>query len=389
MIYLFPALLDLVVAAAAFICGVRAVELGASAVQVAGLLTVNMGAYLAGCALVVRWVTPHNAIRMLMGACLGVSGLCVLFIFVPWLWGMYLFLGLIGVVSAFFFTPFQLFMKAVDHAQRRSVAYSSGMYTFSWSVGFALGPFITGVLWTSIGWQGGCLVCAAAALAAAGGIWGVRGVARGDGDSTEVPAAELPAYARQADFAWVGWVASGVGCMAFNAIRGLFPKSGGVWALTKAEQGIVLALLAGVQAVTALALTRSRWWMYRAVPLALVGVCGVGGLVLFARGQSAPAFMLGAAVFGIYSGAFFVYLVFHGLVHPARSARYVAISEGVVGGVGMVGPFVGGMLADRWSLSVAYLCMAGAVLGAVALQSWVHRRGPVPYPRTQHSSCAD
>ena len=51
------------------------------------------------------------------------------------------FLGVIqGFATAFFFTPFQYFMKLLDANQNKSITHSTGLYTFSWSMGYALRP---------------------------------------------------------------------------------------------------------------------------------------------------------------------------------------------------------------------------------------------------------
>ena len=78
----------------------------------------------------------------------------------------------------------------------------------------------------------------------------------------------------------------------------------------------------------------------------LFSLCGVVAMTLFWYGTSTWTFYAGAFIFGIYSSAFFFYLVFHSLVHPEKSGKYVAWNEVVVGITGIAAPMVGGYLID-------------------------------------------
>jgi predicted MFS family arabinose efflux permease len=85
---------------------------------------------------------------------------------------------------------------------------------------------------------------------------------------------------------------------------------------------------------------------------------------------------LAAVLFGIYAGAFFFYLVFHALTHSVNSARYVATNEFVVGLAGIVGPLLGGLLADRLGFATAALAGAAVLALVTAFQAVVHHRHP-------------
>ena len=162
--------------------------------------------------------------------------------------------------------------------------------------------------------------------------------------------------------------------MTWLLLRSLFPASSIALNISKPDQGIVLALALGMQAITGLLLFRSRIWMYRAVPVAVFSFFGIAGLVLFGLAEKTAAFYGAAICYGIYSGSFFYYFVFHALSHPRRSARYVAVNETIVGLAGILGPFAGGFLADKFSLSVSYYAAAGMVVCATLLQVIVHGR---------------
>jgi len=105
--------------------------------------------------------------------------------------------------------------------------------------------------------------------------------------------------------------------------------------------------------------------------MALFGACGVLGLLLLGVGTRLPLFYCGAAAYGVFSGAIYFCLVFHSLVHPTRSAHYVAVNEAVVGVANITGPVLGGWAAAAaGSSGVPFLgaaVLVAVTFGAVAL----------------------
>ncbi len=378
LIYLFPAIMDLVLFVVFFMTTVRAAQQGASASGVANLLTVWAVVYMFSSLLVGRWVNRKNAAALLIVACLSTAALAVAFVPCQKLATMYVLMAAEGVAMALFFTPFQVFMRVVGESKRRPITTSVGLYTLSWSMGAALGPLVSGFVWQSWGWR----ICHALngliALGVAFGIYLLKHHAQ----PTPTPTADLESalpdlngldrYRRLPDLAWMGWVFSGIGCVAVTMIRGVFPSSGNALEIPKSEQGIILFILSVVQAVVGLVLARSRWWMYRPLPILGFGLFGLAGLILFSLAHSTVAFGIAATCFGVWSGSFFFYLVFHSLVHPERSARYVSINEAMVGLTSILGPLLGGLIGDYFSLESAYRTMAIIVLPALCIHAGLH-----------------
>ncbi|MFC1461411.1 MFS transporter [Verrucomicrobiota bacterium] len=378
LIYLFPAMMDMVIGSILFVCTVRMAESGASAMAVTAVMAVSSLLYMVSAQVVGRLVTDRNAAWILIGASLSMMLLAAAFVLIPGLLIMYLLVAVQAVSTGFFFTPFQVFMKAVEQGRTHGIVRPTAFYTFSWSAGMACGPFAAGYLWVMAGWQWCHAVNAGLALATALGIYCLKHHAH------ERPAPEVSAdkegkdiaspYAGMPDLVWLSWTAGGVGCVTWFLLRSLFPATGVALNISKPGQGTVLALVLGMQAITGLSLFRSRTWMYRAAPVAAFSVFGIAALILFGCVQSTAGFYGAAICFGVYSGSFFFYFVFHALSHPRRSARYVAINETIVGLAGILGPFVGGFLADRFSFSVSYFVAAGMIVCATVLQVTVHGR---------------
>ncbi len=397
LIYLFPALMDLVVGEVLFVCTIRAARMGASAAAVGGIITAWSAIYLVSCAAVGRLVTTRNAARLMACSCIGMAVLSCLLIVFPSLPAIYVLVPLIGASCAMFFPPFQVFMKAVDVAGGKTITHSTAMYTFSWSMGYAVGPFVAGFLMEqgraevpgleTGGWKYAHIFAAGAALVTLVGIRYLKHLAGDKPDSAVAPAQAQQAdkaphgpaidYSRMPDLAWLGWCSAGVGVCVVSVVRGIFPSHAvSVLHMTDSTQGVIFFILSMAQGITGLALSRGRLWMYRPGPVVLFGAAGILGTLLFAVGRTPAMFYPAAALFGIYSGSFFFYLVFHALAHPSRSALYVSTNESVVGVCGIIGPLVGGTLTDRHGFALPCFLGAGLVAAVTAFQSVVHRRNP-------------
>ena len=85
-----------------------------------------------------------------------------------------------------------------------------------------------------------------------------------------------------------------------------------------------------------------------------------------------------SACYGIYSGCFFFYFVFHAIAHPDKAPRQVGTNEALVGVMGIAAPFLGGLAADHFGMRTPFVICAILVLGALAFQGWAHRRGFLP-----------
>lgn len=373
LIYFFPAIMDMLFGTVFFVCPMRLAASGASATLASGIIVAWAVPYIITNHFLGRWVTTRNAEKMLLWSslALAVDALCFIIFPAPML--QYLWTVVTGVGGAFFFAPFQTFMKGFESGSA-GVVRSTGLYTFSWSFGLACGPFISGPLWEKFGWQYCHLLNVLIGIICFAGIYllgKMRHSAHKHGD-TAGAAQELSAYAHMRDLVWLGWIGSGVGCFVVSIIRGVFPKTATEYGVAVAGSGLALALVSFSQSFTGLIFCFSRTWMYKPLPVGLLGGCGVISSLLFGFGSTTLSYCIAAILFGIYSGGFFFYLVFHALVHPSKSAHYISINEMVVGLGGICGPVVGGILSDKIGLGMPYYFSAVLIAGAVLLQVIVH-----------------
>ena len=384
LIYLFPALVDVVVAQVIFINTVRVAGMGGKAVLATGVAAAWGVVYTAVAFLSARFVTSRTAPRLMMGACISLSVLCLLFTVLPGILAIYLLVMCVGAATALFFAPFQVFMKAVDSGPGKPLTTSVGIYTFSWSMGFAVGPFVSGLLMQvgsggaageGPGWKLAYLVGALAAAVTAGGIHWLSPSADRQRAPGETVVPDVGRYSRLPDLAWLGWCVAGLGVLARGSVFTLFPvQAVRVLDIAVGKQGLVLFLLSFAQGVTALVLAKAGMWMYRWRLPAFFGCLGAAGVILFMVSRSVVGLCVAAVCFGAYCGSMFFYVVFHSLTHPQRSARYISINESVVGINGILGPALAGLLADMHGFGFPYIVVAVMIALMTSAQVWVHRR---------------
>lgn len=366
LVYLFPVMVNCMAGGTFFIAAYRLAEAGASSVTVGLTLAVWAAVYSIASLLVGRITVPANAPKLIVAGALILAADSLGFLVFDGIYTQFLWLAVHGVGFAFYCTPFQVFAKSLEPERSSGAVRSAALYTASWSIGMAIGPLVFGLF----SFRTGYLVNILLGVAAAFGVRALERLRRQPGPA-ESGGGNRTDDSRFPDLVRIGWLIGGIGTVAVTIVRTMVPDRAVALDFTKSDAGLVLTVVSFVQAITALAMTRSRCWMYRPLPAALFGACGVLGLLLFGAGTRLPVFYCAAVVYGVFSGAVYFYLVFHSLVHPTRSAHYVAVNEAVVGIANITGPVLGGWAAAAAGNSgIPFLgaaILVAATFGTVAL----------------------
>jgi MFS family permease len=383
LIFLFPALVDVVIGTLIFITTVRLVNSGAEAFD----CTLPAVAWAFGHSIfsffVAKINNPHRAPMLICIGCgvITLGALLLIFLNAPEIqlyWSL-----IIGIGSALFFCSFQVFMKAADKDVHAGVARSTAIYGFAWSCGIASGPFIASFVWGTLfpenGWKYCYWISIFFILCVAAATWPLKRYIERLHESTpeqEVLETKIKVdYSKLPDLVWLGWLTAGVGCLTISLIRTLFPYKAEILNISEKELGYIMALVAYSQGFFSLLLIKSRYWMYKIMPIMLFSLCGFTGMILFWCGTNIWTFYLGAFIFGIYASGFFFYLVFHSLVHPEKSGKYVSWNEVIVGFTGIVAPMLGGYLVDiTGNRSLPFIIAATFILCAIVVQVMTLRK---------------
>jgi MFS family permease len=380
LIFLFPAMVDVIIGTLIFVTNLRLVNSGAEALDCTLPATTWALGHSVFSFFVARINNTQRSPFLIVFGCLVMAAGSLLLIFLndPNLqiyWAL-----VVGLGSAFFFCSFQVFMKASDKDVHAGLVRSTALYGFAWSCGIASGPFIASLIWGRLdpvnGWKYCYWISIALVLIVASATWPLKYYIENHHKKTPEAAPEPKPfnkpktdYSRLPDLVWLGWLTAGIGCLTVTLIRTIFPYKAKILQLSNEQVGLIVALASYSQAFFSLMLIKSRYWMYKTVPMLLFSVCGIIGMVLFWCGTENWHFYLAALIYGVYSASFFFCLVFHSLVHPEKSGKYVSWNEVVVGLTGIIAGVAGGRLVDitgNWNLP--FIIAAILILSVIAYQ---------------------
>ena len=357
-IFLIPFLFDYVVGGVFFITGYNLAQAGMNAFIVASPMTIWGISYAVNSLIFGRIIHRGNAGFFLQLSGWATTGLSILFLVFPNVWLQLVWVLLLGVVSACYCIPFQIYSEnsSPKHAMPNRTA---GFYTFSWSLGTAAGLMGFGCL----SGQTGFLINAVIGLLIAGLTWYHR---RGPEPVSKAAAPEKSASAPAAvpDRMWAVWIFCGCAAFLMAVVSSLIPLHGVQLKIGQAASGIALAVMRLVQGFAALALVYAGSWLFdRKVFLLVAAAAGIPGMICMG-GKNIYLLFAGSVLFGIFAGMFYFLMVFHALSHPEKSGRYIGVNEMLLGLTGITGPTIGGLAAD--SIGISAVFYAGALLAAAA-----------------------
>ena len=365
LIYLCPALICFAFGGLLYITTEKFTDAGMSKAMIALPATVEAAVTFLLNFLIVKILNERNAGRLVVAGGIIMALTSILFRLFGNLYAQLVWMGLFGIAFCLYCAPFQLFMKCVERNASSGVARAAGRYTAAWSLGFATGPVVFAMLEPETGY----IVCAIAGLLIAAIVIPADAARRkaellpetgscngGDGEKQDVP-----------DFAAVGWIVGGVGLLTVCMLRSMWQPYGKELGIPDKSIAYVLSLISYVQGFVALALTRSKNWMFRTIPVALMGLAGVVSMACFRFGSSVNIFYIAAAVYGIYSGCYYFVFVYYSLIHPVKAARNAVINEIIVGGLGIPAPVVIGIIAQRTGIPPVFTFFTFMALLAVII----------------------
>lgn len=246
-------------------------------------------------------------------------------------------------------------------------------FNLSWSLGFTLGPFLGGPLY-SLDYRLPFVASFALSTAtflillAAPDERRYFGVAQNEPDAARFQhdrSSEVHLYA--------AWFANMVANAMVLVTRSVFPKridelvaAGELRLLFEDVPAAFLTVnpstkfmwlafaMAGTNAVTFLVLGRTHWWHHRFSFLAGLQVLAAAGFWMLGTTHSLIVMLFCCAAVGVAWGACFFAAVFYSVANPALKHRRAAVNEGAVGLGGFFGALAFGFLAERYSLVMPF-----------------------------------
>ncbi len=283
-------------------------------------------------------------------------------------------LGLVvanGALMAFFWPPVMVWFASLTSGQARGLGRALGLFNISWTAGLLAGAVAAGALWD---WMpgssfyysaGGVIVVLLLLQLTPGG----RATSGARPAQTVWPDRETPHPNRQRLLV-AGRIATFAGFFVFGIIRTLFPKLGAELGYSNQLVGwAVGAPYLCAMLVFAASRTTTRWH-YRPAKLWMAMPAGVAGMVIAACAQTPAQFLTGFFLVGLSGGVGYLASQFYGLQGPPEHrAASMGHHEATVGAGFVIGPILGGLVAD-WAgdIHAAFVLGAAVMLLAAAAQ---------------------
>jgi len=367
--YTYPFAVDIVVALLLFVARHSLASQGMSEGTVGSILLCYGFGYCGASLFMPRIVRPHLARRQMLVALAAMVIICGALANTEQVRLIQVLFCLVPVAISLFFNAFQSFMLGVSTRIARPLASTAGHYTFSWSLGYALGPFVSGSSRSYLAW--GQVYYLAAAIAAAVALLVLlyrpaapapeAGARPGVGPD---PRRGGPSLMRAA------WLGLALGWVGWNVVSTYWPVQAAHLGFSAGVKGMVEFAFALAQALGALALVHGGPWHHRPLMLPVLGMTGCLGLVVFGVAGGPLAFVAGALLFGLYTGSAFSYMVYHAMLEADKAVGRVALNETVVGLSFLAGPVVASALHRPGEpFGPVYLLLAVLLAGGIALQT--------------------
>jgi len=376
--YAYPFAVDIVVALLLFVARHSLASLGMSEGTVGSILLCYGLGYCGSSLFMRRIVRPHLARWQMVVALAGLAAACGALANTEQVRLIQVLFCLVPFAISLFFNAFQSYMLGVSTRIARPLASTAGHYTFSWSLGYALGPFVSGASRSYLAW--GQIYYLAAAIAAAVGLLVV--LQRPDTHQKEKEAGSVgvtvapsvgPCLIRPA------WLGLTVGWVGWNVVATYWPVQAAQLEFSASVKGVVEFACALAQALGALALAHVGGWHHRPLALPALGALGCLGLVVFGVAATPPVFAAGALLFGLYTSSAFSFMVYHSMLEADKAVGRVALNETVVGLSFLAGPVVASALHRSGEpFGRAYVLLAALLAAGIAVQTvyaWRIARG--------------
>jgi MFS family permease len=270
-----------------------------------------------------------------------------------------------SLCAALFWPPLQAWFA--ETGPRSKLAGRLGIFNLSWGMGIMLGPAIGGYLY-SLDYRYPWFYGVASSSAILMLLTTARTEDRRDEPCTadetvlEPPrAASFLAMALWANFAC--W-------FSLSNVQSIYPKLAVAQGFSPQLIGYLLFLVGATQSVLFIVLRVYPFWHYRYLPLVLAHGSAAAGMGIIFGSGSVPLLSLAFPLLGMGLGLSYYSSIYYSVCGHASIGRRAGIHEFMVGSGFLLGPMVGGVLAQYAGLRTPFL-FCSAILAATAVREVV------------------
>ncbi len=373
-LFLFIAafVMDFCTGLVSFAVPLRALDLGASVVELGFIGTAGSLSFTVACTFTGKLADRFDRRRLLIIAA-GLTTLVFAMLFLAVNYWMLLAGAALGWGLLALFWPSVQAMLAEGRSRTRLVK-TLGTFNIFWTLGFMLGPLAGGYLYLvgpKVPFATGAVGMVLLTLAI--GAMRFKPSDEPAEDLEEAP--REPERADAARFRWIAWTANFTAFFMIGMLNNQFPKLAAELLIRPDTLGMLLAIPRLLQMLIFLVARHTTWWQFRLRPLLIPQVTAAVGMIVVATQDATVALAFAFGTVGLLVGAAFSASQFYSFFQAERKGEKGARNEMIVG-LGMVsGPLVGGLLAHLIGLRMPYvLCCLVLVAGMLVEYRWYRKR---------------
>lgn len=288
-----------------------------------------------------------------------------------------IFMALTGIAGAMFWPSLEAW---IAEKGKGKLIKKISFFNISWSLGVAIGPLISGVLF-ELNYHFPFYLAALVSLVI---IYLVlkklptsceKKEKIGTVNNILTVKDHLPqkdfSRSRNSSYLHAAWVANFTGWFVVGTIRYLFPKLSVEMGIKPSILGILVFLFSVSQAFFFYVLSRSPRWHYRLFPLIFFQALGAMGLLLIFFSPSMFTFIFSFIFIGIAGGFTYFSSIFYSLNGTEDKGTKASIHEVFLGTGALAGPLMGGIFAQIYNLRVPYLVAFLIVFAGIIIEIFI------------------
>ena len=258
---------------------------------------------------------------------------------------------LFGSNTTVFFVCFQSLLDSVS--KDLPIRISSGLFIFSWTLGLAVGPIVTGFIYKLNPNIGFVIVIAMSILIFVFFYMSRHLHFKSKRHKWEEPFMRAPRYK-----VYIGWLIIFVGAAVLHTLRFMFLDYGIKHVgLSESTAGILVGSLSGFMAVGALISAFYLRFLETKRVFTVVGLLTPAALTLILVTSNFWLFLLAFMFLGFVSGFGYFFGLYYALADQENASNNVAVNETLTGIAALIVPFIVGYLASNFSYFIAFLFM--------------------------------
>jgi len=269
-------------------------------------------------------------------------------------------MGLMGAGMAMFWSPIEAWIAKVSDNLPKSLGY----FNISWCAGISVGSLMGGVLF-EINWRLPFIFTALFSLITIFFLYYcpralltpiLQNVIEKKTDKLENP------------FILVAWIGNFIAWFGIGTIRYLFPKLAVSLGITPFILGVLMFLLTGIQAFISYVLGRISKWHDRFNFLIFAQILmGIGFLIPYFA-SSTLMFFCAFTLIGVGIGVVYFFSIYYSLAAGHSMGERGGVHEALVGLGGLVGPLMGGIVAQNFNIRAPFLLCTMMMLGGIVIE---------------------